>query len=64
MQVEFDNQARKQRFAGLIYSQQVPSNILHGWHADTVVGSYDVEGLAKKCVDMCCEFANMKIEQL
>ena len=37
----------------------------HGWeksHADTVAGSYDIEGHAKRCVERYCELANKKFE--
>ena len=39
---------------------------LPGWekpHAHTVALTYDMEGHAKKCVEMYCELANKNIEQ-
>ena len=40
---------------------------LPGWdkpRAKTSAWSYDMEGLARKCVERCCKFANKKTEQL
>ena len=40
---------------------------LPGWeklHAKTVACSYDMEGLARKCVERYCELSNKKVEQL
>ena len=33
-------------------------------HAKTVAWSYDMEGHAQKCVERCCELANIKTKQL
>ena len=40
---------------------------LPGWdkpRAKTSAWSYDMEGLARKCVERCCKFATKKTEQL